>query len=83
MDADIRWNNEGSLHRDGLVQRFEFTYEVAHRLLKRYLETKRWPWKWSTASRRFGRQRAFCVTPSTKGALAHESAAAAVAPTGT
>jgi nucleotidyltransferase substrate binding protein (TIGR01987 family) len=24
--------------RDGLVQRFEFTYEIAHKLLKRYLE---------------------------------------------
>lgn len=24
--------------RDGLVQRFEFTYETAHRVLKRYLE---------------------------------------------
>ena len=24
--------------RDGLVQRFEFTYELSHKLLKRYLE---------------------------------------------
>lgn len=24
--------------RDGLIQRFEFTYELAHRTLKRYLE---------------------------------------------
>ena len=24
--------------RDGLIQRFEFTYEVAHKMLKRYLE---------------------------------------------
>lgn len=24
--------------RDGLVQRFEFTYEIAHKLLKRFLE---------------------------------------------
>lgn len=24
--------------RDGLIQRFEFTYEIAHKLLKRYLE---------------------------------------------
>ncbi len=24
--------------RDGLVQRFEFTYELAHKMLKRYLE---------------------------------------------
>jgi nucleotidyltransferase substrate binding protein (TIGR01987 family) len=25
--------------RDGLIQRFEFTYELAHRLLRRYLES--------------------------------------------
>jgi nucleotidyltransferase substrate binding protein (TIGR01987 family) len=25
--------------RDGLIQRFEFTYEISHKLLKRYLET--------------------------------------------
>lgn len=25
--------------RDGLVQRFEFTYELSHKLLKRYLES--------------------------------------------
>ena len=25
--------------RDGLIQRFEFTYEICHRTLKRYLET--------------------------------------------
>lgn len=24
--------------RDGLIQRFEFTYEISHKLLKRYLE---------------------------------------------
>jgi nucleotidyltransferase substrate binding protein (TIGR01987 family) len=24
--------------RDGLIQRFEFTYELAHKMLKRYLE---------------------------------------------
>ncbi len=24
--------------RDGLVQRFEFTYELSHKMLKRYLE---------------------------------------------
>ena len=24
--------------RDGLVQRFEFTYEISHKILKRYLE---------------------------------------------
>lgn len=27
-----------ALIRDGLVQRFAFTYEISHRLLKRYLE---------------------------------------------
>ena len=27
-----------ALIRDGLVQRFEFTYEISHRMLKRYLE---------------------------------------------
>jgi nucleotidyltransferase substrate binding protein (TIGR01987 family) len=25
--------------RDGLIQRFEFTYEISHKLLNRYLET--------------------------------------------
>lgn len=24
--------------RDGLIQRFEFTYELSHKMLKRYLE---------------------------------------------
>ena len=28
-----------TLARDGLVQRFEFTYEISHKMLKRYLET--------------------------------------------
>ena len=27
-----------ALIRDGLIQRFEFTYEIAHKTLKRYLE---------------------------------------------
>ncbi|MDP1832835.1 MAG: nucleotidyltransferase substrate binding protein [Geothrix sp.] len=27
-----------TLIRDGLVQRFEFTYEIGHKMLKRYLE---------------------------------------------
>lgn len=27
-----------ALIRDGLIQRFEFTYEIAHKMLKRYLE---------------------------------------------
>ncbi len=26
--------------RDGLIQRFEFTYEVCHRLLRRYVRDK-------------------------------------------
>jgi len=30
---------EDSLIRDGVIQRFEFTYELAHKMLKRYLET--------------------------------------------
>jgi nucleotidyltransferase substrate binding protein (TIGR01987 family) len=25
--------------RDGLIQRFEFTYEISHKMLKRFLET--------------------------------------------
>lgn len=25
--------------RDGLIQRFEFTYEISHKMLKRYLES--------------------------------------------
>lgn len=25
--------------RDGLIQRFEFTYEISHRMLKRYMES--------------------------------------------
>jgi hypothetical protein len=27
-----------TLIRDGLIQRFEFTYEIAHKMLNRYLE---------------------------------------------
>ena len=27
-----------TLIRDGLIQRFEFTYEISHKILKRYLE---------------------------------------------
>ncbi|OGR38340.1 MAG: nucleotidyltransferase [Desulfovibrionales bacterium GWA2_65_9] len=30
---------EDTLMRDGVIQRFEFTYELAHKMLKRYLET--------------------------------------------
>jgi nucleotidyltransferase substrate binding protein (TIGR01987 family) len=33
-----RLDTSQSLIRDGLVQRFEFTFELSHRLLKRYLE---------------------------------------------
>lgn len=28
-----------ALMRDGLIQRFEFTYEISHKLLRRYLES--------------------------------------------
>jgi nucleotidyltransferase substrate binding protein (TIGR01987 family) len=31
-------NPENTLMRDGVIQRFEFTYELSHKLLKRYLE---------------------------------------------
>jgi nucleotidyltransferase substrate binding protein (TIGR01987 family) len=31
-------NTEDLQIRDGLIQRFEFTYEIAHKMLKRYLE---------------------------------------------
>jgi nucleotidyltransferase substrate binding protein (TIGR01987 family) len=30
---------QNSLLRDGLIQRFEFTYELSHKLLRRYLES--------------------------------------------
>jgi nucleotidyltransferase substrate binding protein (TIGR01987 family) len=29
---------DNSLYRDATIQRFEFTYELAHKLLRRYLE---------------------------------------------
>ena len=29
---------ENTLTRDGVIQRFEFTYELSHKMLKRYLE---------------------------------------------
>ena len=29
---------ENTLLRDGVIQRFEFTYELSHKMLKRYLE---------------------------------------------
>jgi nucleotidyltransferase substrate binding protein (TIGR01987 family) len=36
--AVYRRDPSQDLIRDGLVQRFEFTYEIAHKLIKRYLE---------------------------------------------
>ncbi len=33
-------NTEDLQIRDGLIQRFEFTYEIAHKMLKRYLESQ-------------------------------------------
>lgn len=33
-------NTEDDQIRDGLIQRFEFTYEIAHKMLKRYLESQ-------------------------------------------
>lgn len=48
LDRAIQRLNEGWIRyqqdisdtqiRDGLIQRFEFTYEISHRMLKRYLE---------------------------------------------
>lgn len=31
-------NDEDDQLRDGLIQRFEFTYEISHKMLKRFLE---------------------------------------------
>ena len=36
--ARYRADTSDAQIRDGLVQRFEFTYELGHRVLKRYLE---------------------------------------------
>ena len=36
--AEYQSNPAYTLIRDGLVQRFEFTYEISHKMLKRYLE---------------------------------------------
>jgi nucleotidyltransferase substrate binding protein (TIGR01987 family) len=36
--AEYQSNPAHTLVRDGLVQRFEFTYEISHKMLKRYLE---------------------------------------------
>jgi len=35
--AEYRENPSHTLIRDGVVQRFEFTYEITHKMLKRYL----------------------------------------------
>ena len=35
--AEYEANPSHTLIRDGLVQRFEFTYEISHKMLKRYL----------------------------------------------
>ena len=37
--AEYQSNPAYTLIRDGLVQRFEFTYEISHKMLKRYLES--------------------------------------------
>jgi nucleotidyltransferase substrate binding protein (TIGR01987 family) len=31
-------DEENTLLRDGVIQRFEFTYELSHKMLKRYIE---------------------------------------------
>lgn len=40
LPAGLRLEDSGVgvLLRDGLIQRFEFTYELAHKMLKRFLE---------------------------------------------
>jgi nucleotidyltransferase substrate binding protein (TIGR01987 family) len=35
--AEYQANPSHTMIRDGLVQRFEFTYEISHKMLKRYL----------------------------------------------
>jgi nucleotidyltransferase substrate binding protein (TIGR01987 family) len=35
--AEYQENPSHTMIRDGLVQRFEFTYEISHKMLKRYL----------------------------------------------
>jgi len=37
LDRYQRDTTDGQI-RDGLIQRFEFTYELSHKMLKRYLE---------------------------------------------
>jgi nucleotidyltransferase substrate binding protein (TIGR01987 family) len=41
--AAYQQDTSQSLIRDGLVQRFEFTYEISHRLLRRYLAANALP----------------------------------------
>lgn len=36
--AEYEQNTTKTVVRDGLIQRFEFTYEIAHKTLKRFLE---------------------------------------------
>ncbi|SDM39445.1 nucleotidyltransferase substrate binding protein, HI0074 family [Oryzisolibacter propanilivorax] len=48
LERAVQWLHEGWARyqqdtrdtqiRDGLIQRFEFTYEISHRMLKRHLE---------------------------------------------
>jgi nucleotidyltransferase substrate binding protein (TIGR01987 family) len=37
--AEYQRSTSHTLIRDGLVQRFEFTYEISHKMLKRYLQS--------------------------------------------
>ncbi|WP_420238020.1 nucleotidyltransferase substrate binding protein [Telmatobacter bradus] len=37
--TEYQGNTSYTLIRDGLVQRFEFTYEISHKMLKRYLQS--------------------------------------------
>ena len=41
--ATYQQDTTRTLIRDGLVQRFEFTYEIAHKLLRRYLAANAGP----------------------------------------
>jgi len=37
--AEYERDKAHTLLRDGLIQRFEFSYEISHKMLKRYLES--------------------------------------------
>ena len=37
--AEFARHPDHSIIRDGLIQRFEFTYEISHKMLKRFLES--------------------------------------------